>query len=125
MNSKIKKILIADDDDGIIDTLSLWIESKAMFKGVVIRIAKTAEDAKALILNEAPELIFLDLGLGNGLSGLQLLKDLKLDQEKRSKVFVFSGYTEYEAECLTYGATAFIKKGTKLKVIEGIIQNNF
>lgn len=125
MQPDIKRILIADDDDGIVDMLKLWFDTNAMFAGVAVSVVKSPQEAKMRILEETPDMVFLDLGLGNGVSGLDLLKELKSIFNVPARIFVFSGYNEYEKECLNLGAAAFIKKGTRLKDIERIIRESF
>jgi DNA-binding NtrC family response regulator len=110
MDLVIKKVLLADDDENIIDSLTLWVEAIAILKGALILTAMTAEKTEETIIKELPELVFLDLGLGNGISGLDILKRVKPIVGDKCQIFVFSGYKEYAEECLKNGASGFIKK---------------
>ena len=121
----IKKILIADDDETTIDSLILWIESIKDFKDAQILTSMDPEQTEAAILKEMPELVFLDLGLGNGISGLEVLKKVKPVVQDKCNIIIFSGYTDYTEDCIKYGASGFIKKGTRFNEFVKIIENSF
>ena len=125
MDLKVRKILLADDDENILDSLTLWVEAIKNLKGSLILTTMTAEKTEEIIMKELPELVFLDLGLGNGISGLDILKKVKPIVKDQCKIFVFSGYTEHTAECLKSGATGFIRKGTRFNEFVKIIENEF
>jgi DNA-binding response OmpR family regulator len=55
----MQKILLIEDDIGIITPLSLYIEQS----GYTVIICKNGDDALALFNNEKPTLIILDINL--------------------------------------------------------------
>jgi DNA-binding NarL/FixJ family response regulator len=121
----IKKILIADDEETAIDVLTLWVQSQPCFKETLLVTAMTAEETEKMIINERPELIFLDLGLGEGITGLDILKRVKPIVKDQCRIFINSCYTEHADECLKNGASGFIRKGTKFNEIKDMIQKEF
>jgi len=73
------------------------------------------------LLSEQPDFTLLDLGLGDGTDGLDLLKKLKGKLPAKSKIFVFSGYTEHKQQCLDEGADEFISKRVTMKELTEIL----
>ena len=74
-----KYVLVVDDDTLLRRSLSLSLEQA----GYRTNTAATAEDALALVRQETPDLILLDIGLP-GMDGLEALK--KLQQERNIPV---------------------------------------
>lgn len=125
MSFEGKKILIAEDNEGMLEIIRAWLEHVEYYRGAKILVARTAEEAEAYLLEEEPEMTILDIGLGNGFPGIDIIRKVQGELPARCKIFVFSGYPEYAQECLDAGAVAFIKKGTRFHEMHDIIQKHF
>ncbi len=85
------KVLIADDDPGILDATKLLLE----YEGYEVIIAKDESTVKKSI-EENPDMIFLDLNL-SGTNGVALAKYL-MSQKKSGQIpiILFSANNEIE-----------------------------
>jgi two-component system, NarL family, invasion response regulator UvrY len=104
------KILLVDDHvavrEGVRDVLALEGD-------ISIFEARSSEEALELWAGERPDLVILDLNLGNS-SGLELLRRL-LQSNKAAKILVLSMYFEpaYAATALQAGARGYVSKGAR------------
>jgi two-component system catabolic regulation response regulator CreB len=105
-----KKILIAEDDQRIVSSYKLLFRFQKNLADFNLFWAETAAQAQALFLQEKPALTLLDLGLGDGIPGYDVLKQLQGQVPDSCRIVVLSGYSEYEDMCLAAGAAAFLKK---------------
>lgn len=67
-----KRILIIDDNVDVADALGLWLK----ISGHEVNIARTAEQALALVPTTKPDVILLDIGLPD-LDGYSLARELR------------------------------------------------
>jgi len=101
-----KKILICDDDEGILDMVSFILEDS----GYDVIPERNSLNVYSLIEKERPDLLLLDLWMPV-LSGDQVLKALKSNPETSSlPVIVVSASTEGEKIAHDAGASDFLAK---------------
>jgi len=101
-----KKILICDDDEGILDVLELILEET----GHTIIPEINSLNVKTLIDKHAPDLVILDLWMPV-LSGDQILKMIRKNSElKDLPVIIVSASRDGEKIAIEAGATAFVAK---------------
>ena len=101
-----KKILICDDDEGILDMLELILEDS----GYDIIAERNSLNVKSIIDREHPDLILLDLWMPV-LSGDQVLKSLRKNSKTQYlPVIIISASTEGQKIADESGANAFIAK---------------
>lgn len=79
----VASILIVEDDDAIADALVILVEDA----GYVALPARTLVEARAILAQERPSLILLDLTL-NGEFGGDLLEELANDAESPAVIIV-------------------------------------
>ena len=100
------KILIVDDDEGILDAISLILEDE----GYTIA---TVSDGNLVIKKVAgfkPDLILLDVLL-SGTDGREISKKLKSDGEtKHIPIIMISAHPGAKKTLKKYGANAFLSK---------------
>lgn len=90
--SNIKVLFIEDDKDQI-----MIYQNKFDLEGMNLVSAQDKQNALSLAKQELPDLIFLDLLLGNE-DGFDVLKELKQDsQTKEIPVIVFTNFDTDEA----------------------------
>jgi DNA-binding response OmpR family regulator len=108
-----KKILVVDDDTGILEALEIMLESAGYE-------AKTSADWQYLqkIENTAlPDLILLDILL-SGKDGRELCKELKSKEKtKNIPVIMLSAHPTAGNEFKKYGANDFLKKPFEMNLL--------
>jgi len=103
---KDKKILVCDDDQGILEMLELLLEDD----GYTVVLEPNSVNALRTIEREMPDLILLDIWMPV-ISGDQILKALKADPQKNSiPVLMYSASTDGRAIAEESGADAFLSK---------------
>lgn len=101
-----KKILICDDDEGILDMLEMVLEDS----GYTIIPEKNSLNIYTLIEKEQPDLLLLDLWMPV-LSGDQVLRTLKNNPSTKDiPVIVISASTEGKRIADDAGASEFLAK---------------
>ncbi len=106
------KILIVDDE------LHIRILYKKEFEqeGYEVLLAASAEDALSQIGSEHPQVVILDIELGEG-NGLDLLHRLR--QEHRDcSVILNSAYATYKSDFQSWLADAYLMKSSDLKPLK-------
>ena len=114
---RLKKILIADDDEGSLDVLARWFERE----GFEVILASNGEEALLKAQESAPDLIFLDIVMPK-MDGYALLLQLKgSDRTHQIPVFIVSGLPaeDHGQICRTFGAVDFIEKPFELADLAG------
>lgn len=101
-----KKILICDDDPGILDVLELILEET----GHTIISEQNSLNVRSLIKKESPDLIILDLWMPV-VSGDQLLEMIRQDSAMKTlPVIIISASRDGEQIARQAGANAYIAK---------------
>lgn len=104
-----KRVLVAEDEEALLSTLRDELEEG----GFSVEPAVTAEEAVRKIEEEAPHAIILDLLLGGGTDGMNVLARVKQSERTREiPVIIFSnvGDDERVREALELGADAYMLK---------------
>lgn len=89
MENKIKTILLVEDEAIIAMALAAELED-AGFE--IVDIVSTGTEALALILQRAPDLVILDVKLGDGMNGLDTL--LEIRKIANPHIFIVSGNSD-------------------------------
>ncbi len=102
---KLKKIIIADDDPGILDAVGIMLE----FEGYQVQCIPNGSD----LLNmetEFPDLLLLDIWM-SGVDGRDVCKHLK-QKESTSKIpiVMISASKDIERSAMEAGADDFLAK---------------
>ena len=110
----MKKILIIDDETGIVDEVKTYFEEE----GYTVYAADTGREGLEVLEKHKPELVLLDMKLPD-MSGIQVLKICK-EKYPAIKVIVNTGYVDQniidEAERL--GRDAFLQKPFNLERLQ-------
>lgn len=99
------KILLAEDDHTMIALLRTLLN----MEGFEVSVADVDEDIPALILREKPDVLFMDVHLGQH-SGLEFVESIRSDPQFANLRIVMTSGLDMRAECLNHGATDFILK---------------
>ena len=83
------KIIVVDDEASVRETITTYFT----MKGYEVFTAESGEKALPIIIEKKPDVILLDLNLGGGMTGLDLLK-LVREFNKTVRVIMVTGATE-------------------------------
>ncbi|MBI4115401.1 MAG: response regulator [Candidatus Omnitrophica bacterium] len=111
------KILVVDDDPGVLEMLRDYFSSRAFD----VATANTAFDALKLAFHERPDTLILDLGLPD-YPGEEVLRRVKKFLPS-TRVMILTGRSDPELEprLRNLGCDSFLLKGTPLKTLEETI----
>ena len=109
----MKKVVIVDDHQSMIDSLSLALHQSNKY--VVVGSLKNADNAMLYCAKLQPDLVLMDVCTEKGASGLEATKLIR-NKYPRIKVIVMSGFDEitYAPRAKEAGANAFIFKSKSL-----------
>ena len=122
MNKNNKLIMVVDDEKGIRSIINdILIEEG--YKSIV---ASSAEEARQLLINHTPDLVFLDIWMPHE-DGITLLKEWAEDQNKHFPVIMISGHATIETaiNATKLGAADFIEKPISIENLFGVIDKVF
>ena len=99
----MKKILIVDDDEDILEVVKWILKSQ----GFDVHTHSTGLNVTEVVMNYAPDIILLDIRL-RGKLGTQVCKELK--QIYTTPIILFSAHTKQDHALSICHADAFIQK---------------
>ena len=111
------KIMVVDDDDGILKLLKRFLASL----GYETILADSGEEALKR-MNEKPEIAILDIMMP-GMNGFEVLEKIK-EQAPSTEVIVITGLEEtgLGIECLERGAFEFMAKPLNLDHLKFLLE---
>lgn len=116
----MKKILICDDDEAILEALQIVIEQE----GFVAEVLSEGKEVAKWSLENKPDLILLDMLL-SGVNGQDVVKQLKKNVElKNIPVIMFSAHPSAARMAKDSGADAFVAKPFDIKELIRVINDN-
>jgi len=107
-------ILVVDDEEGIVETLSGILEDE----GYEVITASSGEKAIDLIKEFSPEVIILDVWMPGGIDGLETLREIK-EISTGSAVIMISGHANIDiaVHATKLGAYDFLEKPLSLEKV--------
>ncbi|MFH1552086.1 MAG: response regulator [Candidatus Omnitrophota bacterium] len=108
MENRGKKILIIEDEEGLVLSLRTLLKSQ----GYEVIVAYDATFGTSLAYKEKPDLIILDLGLPAG-GGFSVLKNVKISiftQDIPTMVLTSNPLKESEERAYALGAAVYLQK---------------
>lgn len=105
-----KKILLVDDDKGVIQFYCELLESN----GYEVQVAMNGEQALAVLNTTLPDLVVLDVNMP-GKSGLDILKEVKEANDKLP-VFLLTAYEQYKRNFSSLYADEYFTKAKKPEI---------
>lgn len=110
------KILICEDEMGVVDILKRYLKHK----GFDADHALNGGAALELIKKRNYDIVFLDINMPE-LTGIEILKYMKENHHK-AKVIILTGYPGVTSDfCTSLGADNYLEKPIDLKVIGEIV----
>jgi CheY-like chemotaxis protein len=114
-------ILLADDSEANVSTVSCYLEAK----GYRIVVAKDGAEAIAVAKMHHPDLILMDIQMPV-MDGLEAIEQIRLDPEFVNIPIIALtalAMTGDREKCLEAGANDYLAKPIKLKQLTNVIQN--
>lgn len=114
----MKKLLIVDDESGIVEEVKAYFEEE----GYEVYTAETGKEGLDALAAHKPDLVLLDMKLPD-MSGLQILKVCK-ETLPGTKVIVNTGYVDQHIidEAARLGRDAFLQKPFNLERLQQEIE---
>lgn len=101
----VKKIMIVDDDEGILDALSMMLQ----YKGYAVSTCKNGNTILDMQQN-FPDLLLLDIWM-SGIDGRDVCKQLKQKAStKMIPIIMISASKDIEKSAIDSGADSFLAK---------------
>jgi len=107
-------VLVVDDEESILDALSGILKDE----GYEVITASAGEQALALVKEQSPDLILLDVWMPSGIDGLETLRGIK-EISRESIVIMISGHANIDiaVQATKLGAYDFLEKPLTLEKI--------
>ncbi|MEO5592909.1 MAG: response regulator [Chitinophagaceae bacterium] len=119
MQTKHPHILVVDDNEEILSTISIILKMKFYRVSVKDKIENFEQVVEELL----PDLILLDKNLGWA-DGCNLCKSIKTNKRlSYIPVIMFSAYYKKRDECMSAGADEFIEKPFEMNALLNAIQS--
>ncbi len=117
----MKKILVIDDETALLEAFEGFLRNE--FTDITFLSADNGNTGLEIAGTEKPDLIILDMKLGAGPSGVEVLHRLK-SLAPASRVIVWAGYCDpkIEEETRRLGAFAFVEKPADPSLLLSIIR---
>ncbi len=114
-----RKILVADDDAGIVDAMQILLEGE----GYEVITTMDGENITKMY-EQKPDLLFLDIWMG-GVDGNAVCKRLKADPKTSSvPIIMFSANRDTEQIAMECGADGFLSKPFDVKDLVAIVKKH-
>ena len=112
------RILIVDDELEVIDHLKSYFESH----GLEVYTASTGEQALSLLEAHKPQLVLLDIKLGSGITGVEVLRRARASKHKASIVVITAVDDRNVTDMAKgLGAVDYITKPFSLEELEKVV----
>jgi DNA-binding NtrC family response regulator len=113
-----KRILVVDDDQGILDSFEVLLGDRYDLVKV-----DNGYEALRILEDDPPPLMFLDIRMP-GLDGMDILKRLQKDQKNVGVVVITAtSQEETEEEAKSLGVIDYLKKPLDIAEVERIASN--
>lgn len=115
-----KKILVADDDLGILEVVKIILEESGRY---AVETISDGDKVEAAIRREQPNLVLLDIWMP-GCDGRELTKKLKADATvKDTPILLVSAYNDIETKAKEVGADGFVEKPFDIEDLKAKVAN--
>ncbi len=115
---KKMKLLVVDDEIGIISFLYDFFVARDF----EVLQATNGKGALNIIRKEKPPIVLLDIKLGSGMNGIDVLREIR-DIDKDIKVIMMTGVKDKDItdEAMGLGATDYITKPLSLAYLDKVV----
>jgi two-component system KDP operon response regulator KdpE/two-component system response regulator MprA len=112
-----KKILVADDDTGIVDAVQIFLEDEGY------DVITTFDGEKVFeMFDQKPDLVFLDIWM-SGVNGKTVCRQIKADEKmKNIPIIMFSANRDTEEIAIECGADGFLSKPFEIAELLDVVK---
>jgi DNA-binding NtrC family response regulator len=112
------KVLLVDDEQELVQTLS----ERLMMRDMGTTVAYDGESALAMVKEEEPEVMVLDLRMP-GIDGIEVLRQVK-STNPDIEVIILTGHGDAKDKeiCMKLGAFAFLQKPIDIQLLTQTLQ---
>ncbi|HEX3463062.1 MAG TPA: response regulator transcription factor [Candidatus Elarobacter sp.] len=121
MSASTIRVAIVDDHPIVTDGVVANLRANAGIE--VVATGATADDARSIAAEHAPDVLVLDPELGGGPSGLDVISPVKA-ASPRTRIVIFSAYAGEErvATAFERGADSYVLKGTSSDELVAVVR---
>lgn len=101
------KALILDDETANLEHLSYWLEKYCSDQIEVVATSTTVQEAASAIHELAPEVLFLDVELANGVNSFELLREIP---DWEGKIVFITAHKDYAIDAIKAKAYDYLLK---------------
>jgi len=112
----MKRILVADDEEGIRILYQEELESE----GYEVTLAANGQEVLALLDSFVPDLVVLDIQMPD-MSGIEILQYIR-NRFRDLPVIISSAYPEYQQNIATWASDAYVVKSSNLETLKSAIR---
>lgn len=109
----MKTILVIDDEENI----RRLYRDELTESGYSVRTAGNAEEAIALVKEERPDLVTLDIRLKKGPDGIDILRNIK-EIDSTIPVIINSAYSEYKQNFGVWASEDYVVKSSDMNELK-------
>jgi DNA-binding response OmpR family regulator len=113
----MKTILVIDDEENI----RRLYHDELTDAGYRVLTASSWDEARPLLAKGVPDLVTLDIRLGQGPDGLDVLRLLK-ERSATLPVIILTAYSEFRADFSVWAADAYVVKSADLTELRSHIE---
>jgi DNA-binding NtrC family response regulator len=105
----MKKVLVVDDEKHI----RMLYQEELEAEGYTVATSNGEEDILEVLAREAPQVVVLDIKLGTGRSGLDLLQDIR-SKDQEIPVILSTAYDSFQHDLKSIAADYYVVKSVDL-----------
>lgn len=113
------KVLLAEDDHTMVSLLQTLLK----MEGYEVVAADVDSDVPALVIRERPDVLLMDVHLGQH-SGIEIVEAIRKQDGLADLRIIMTSGLNMKAECLQYGANEFLLKPFMPDDLLSLIKNN-
>lgn len=118
MLTETKRVLVVDDDPGILESFNYMLQDKCE-----LILSENGQDALRFLETEKPRLVFLDIKMPD-ISGLQVLEAIRRKYPELSVVIITGTEDEKNMQVArSYGVKGYLKKPLDISEIIEIVDS--
>ena len=112
----MKKILVADDEEGI----RVLYKEEFEEEGYEVKLAANGKETLELLNTFLPDLIILDIKMPD-INGIEILQQVR-EKFRNLPVVLSSAYPEYQQNLATWASDAYVVKSSNLENLKATVK---
>lgn len=123
MTESPKRILIVDDEPGVVDVLTDYFTHQYGKRGWVVEAAMNGPDGLAAVMRNRPDLVLLDIDMP-GMTGVEVLTKIHaLDRSIPVMMITGNASVRIAGQVIAAGATSYVPKPFNFQYLEHMVES--